>query len=176
MTTQQTAGRVPHICPTCGYIRHLKPTDAAKTKQCRHCHCQEIAPLGFAATAERWGRDFAIRAAARKRKEQPSSLEQQVENALRQIPGIIWEREVAVERDGHNPYFVDFAVTYHSRLIALEVNGRFAHRDDDLSASLRLETLFEFFDNVIVLTEDEIQWAECLTTHIQRLISDRGWN
>ena len=63
--------RVPHVCPNCGCIRRLKPADAAKTKQCQRCHCKQIAPLGFAATAARKGRDFAIHAAARKRKLKP---------------------------------------------------------------------------------------------------------
>ena len=122
--------RVPHVCPNCGLSADLKPADAAKTKQCLRCHCQAIAPLGFAATAARLGRDYAIRAAAAKRKLHPSSLEQRVEAALGEIPGIAWEREYAVERPEHNPYFVDFAVTTNKYRIALEVNGAFAHRND----------------------------------------------
>ena len=98
MTQTDQRRRVPHVCPDCGCVRRLKPSDAAKTKKCLRCHCQEIAPLGFAATAARKGRDFAIRAAARKRKQCPSSLEQRVEAALREIPGIAWEREYTVER------------------------------------------------------------------------------
>lgn len=163
--------RVPHVCPDCGRIRHLQPSDACKVKRCRKCHCAQIAPLGFEATARLFGRDFAIRAAARKRKRQPTTLEQKVEAALCEIPGIAWEREYPVEREGRSPYFVDFAVSVGARRIALEVNGSFAHRRDDDANSLRTDTLFLFFDDVIVLTEDEIQRTANLPLYIQQLIS-----
>jgi hypothetical protein len=163
--------RVPHVCPDCGRIRHLQPSDACKVKRCRKCHCTQIAPLGFEATARIKGRDFAIRAAARKRKQQPTTLEQQVEAALCDIPGIVWEREYAVERQGRSPYFVDFVISVGTRRIALEVNGSFAHRHDDDTNSLRMDTLFLYFDDVIVLTEDEIQAATNLSHYIQQLIS-----
>ena len=29
--------RVQHICATCGQIRYLQPSDAAKTKHCQRC-------------------------------------------------------------------------------------------------------------------------------------------
>lgn len=160
--------RVAHICPDCGCIRRLRPSDAAKTKKCLCCHCREIAPLGFAATAARLGRDFAIRAAARKRKQCPSSLEQRVEAALREIPDISWEREFTVERPDHAPYFVDFAVTTPKYRIALEVNGAYAHRND--RDSLRTDTLFLYFDDVIILTEAEIKKTPHLPAYIQKLL------
>ena len=169
MTQTEQRRRVPHICPDCGCVRRLKPSDAAKTKKCLRCHCQDIAPLGFAATAARKGRDFAIRAAARKRKQCPSSLEQRVEAALREIPGITWEREFTVERPNRNPYFVDFAVTTNKYRIALEVNGAYAHRND--SEGLRYDTLFLYFDDVIILTEAEIKRTSNLSTHIQKLLA-----
>ena len=163
--------RVPHVCPDCGRIRHLQPSDACKIKRCRKCHCTQIAPLGFAAAARRYGRDFAIRAAARKRKQQPTSLEQKVEAALATIPGIGWEREYAVEREGCNPYFVDFVLSVGARHIALEVNGSFAHRHDDDASRLRLTVLCLCFDDVVVLTEDDIQQTANLPDYIQQLIS-----
>jgi hypothetical protein len=162
--------RVRHVCPACGRVRHLQPSDAARTKLCRKCHCTQIAPLGFAATARIKGHDFAIRAAARKRKQQPTTLEQQVEAALCAIPSIAWEREYTVEREGRSPYFVDFAITVGARRIALEVNGSFAHRHDDDANSLRTDTLFLFFDDVIVLTEDEVQQTANLPHYIQQLM------
>ncbi|MCI0354910.1 MAG: hypothetical protein L0099_07720, partial [Acidobacteria bacterium] len=119
--------RVRHVCPDCGRARQLQASDAARTQRCQVCHCRRIAPLGFQATAARHGHDFAIRAAARKRKQRPSSLEQQVEAALGQIPGISWEREYAVERDGRAPYYVDFAVSTGCHFLTLEVNGSYAH-------------------------------------------------
>lgn len=157
--------RVAHVCPTCGCVRRLKRSDAAKTKQCLRCHCQQIAPLGFAATAALKGRDFAIRAAAAKRKQQPSSLEQRVEAALREIPGIAWEREFTVERPNRNPYFVDFAVTTCHYRIALEVNGTFVHRND--GDSLRTDTLFLYFDDVIIIAEAEIRHTTNLVAYLQ---------
>lgn len=160
--------RVQHVCPLCGAIRHLKPADAAKTQHCRHCHCQMIAPLGFAATAAKYGRDFAILAAAIKRRAQPSSLERQVEAALRTIPGIAWEREFPVERPEQPPYFIDFLVIIESRYIALEVDGAFAHRDaPDLE---RIATLSLRFDKLIVLTEADITTSTELAAHLERLL------
>jgi hypothetical protein len=171
MKKQRSRKRVPHICPRCGRIRHLQPSDAARTKLCQKCHCTQIASLGFAATARIKGRDFAIRAAAQKRKQQPTTLEQQVEAALSKIPGIGWEREYTVERTGRSPYFVDFVIAVGTRRIALEVNGSFAHRHDDDTSSLRLDTLFLFFDDVIMLTEAEIRRAANLPLYLQQLIS-----
>lgn len=171
MTNQRHRKRVPHVCPGCGRIRHLQPSDAARTKLCQKCHCTRIAPLGFEATARIKGRDFAIRAAAQKRRQQPTTLEQQVEAALGEIPGISWEREYTVEREGRTPYFVDFVIAADTRRIALEVNGSFAHRHDDDASSLRLDTLLLYFDDVIVLTEAEIRSAANLTLYIQQLIS-----
>ncbi|MBL8165272.1 MAG: hypothetical protein JNJ61_25035 [Anaerolineae bacterium] len=160
--------RVRHVCPACGQIRYLQPSDAAKTKYCRHCHCQQIASLGFQATAAKKGRDFAIRAAANKRKQHPSTLEAQVEAALCEISGIAWEREYAIEREGRNPYYVDFAIQIGHSFIALEVNGSFAHRQSSDADSLRIDTLFLYFDDVIVLTEEEITSAVLLPEHIRQ--------
>ncbi len=171
MLKERNRKRVPHVCPDCGHIRQLQPSDARKVKRCRKCHCTLIAPLGFEATARIKGRDFAIRAAAKKRKEHPTTLEQQVEAALCEIPGIGWEREYIIERKGRNPYFVDFIIFTGLQRFALEVNGSFAHRNDDDTGSLRLETLSLFFDDVIVLTENEIQRTANLTHYLQQLIS-----
>lgn len=160
--------RVRHICPDCGRVRWLQPSDAVCTTRCQVCHCRRIAPLGFQATAASKGYDFAIRAAAAYRKDHPSSLEQQVEVALGDIPGIHWEREYAVERPERNPYYVDFAVTTARHFLALEVNGDYVHRHDHDWQTLRLDTLFLFFDDVVALTEAEIRAAELLPAHIQR--------
>jgi hypothetical protein len=94
-----------------------------------------------------------------------------VEAALGDIPGIGWERECTVERAGRSPYFVDFVIAVGTRRIALEVNGSFAHRHDDDTNNLRMDTLFLFFDDVIVLTEDAIRRAANLPDYLQRLIS-----
>jgi hypothetical protein len=166
--------RVQHICPAFGRVRYLQPSDAAKTKHCQRCHCQQIASLGFQATAAKRGRDFAIRAAANKRKQHPTTLEAQVEAALCEIPGIAWEREYAIERAGHNPYYVDFAIQTGQHLIALEVNGSFAHRQDNDADSLRIDTLFLYFDDVIVLTEDEIATASPLSDLIRQRLFQTG--
>lgn len=160
--------RVQHVCPACGQIRYLQPSDAAKTKHCQRCHCQQIVSLGFQATAAKQGRDFAIRAAANKRKQHPTTLEAQVEAALSEIPGIAWEREYAIERAGHNPYYVDFAIQTGQHFIALEVNGSFAHRQDSDADSLRTDTLFLHFDDVIVLDEDDITSAYPLSYLIRQ--------
>ena len=171
MTNQRIRKRVPHVCPDCGRIRHLQPSDACKVKRCRKCHCIQIAPLGFEATARIKGRDFAIRAAAQKRKQNPTTLEQKVEAALCEIPDIGWEREYTIERKGRNPYFVDFVIFTGVRNIALEVNGSFAHRNDDHTYRVRMEMLFLLFDDVVVLTEDQIQQTTNLLGYVQQLIS-----
>ena len=171
MKKQRNRKRIPHRCPGCGQVRQLEPSAAVRTKLCRRCHCQQIAPLGFAATARTRGADFAIRAAARKRKRQPSTLEQQVEAALCEIGGIAWERECAVERDQLPPYFVDFAVWVGKRRVALEVNGDYIHRNDGPAYTLRIDTLRQCFDEVIVLTEQEIVTSADLSMVVRQLIA-----
>ncbi len=166
--------RIPHVCPACGRIRYLQPSDAAKTKHCQRCHCQQIASLGFQATAAKKGRDFAIRAAARKRKQHPTTLEAQVEAALCEICDIAWEREYAIERAGHNPYYVDFAIQTGRHFIALEVNGSFAHRQNSNADNLRIDTLFLHFDDVIVLTEDELTASTSLPDLIRQCLFQTG--
>lgn len=170
MPIREKRRRVAHTCPLCGMVRQLKPYDAARTTHCRHCHCLQIAPLGFAATAEKLGRDFAIRAAASKRKAKPSSLEAKVEAALRALPGIAWEREVAVERVDNAPYYVDFVVIA-SRRIALEVNGTYAHRHDKPEHQAeRMNTLQSRFDAVIVLTQAQMKQTSDLTVFLASLL------
>jgi hypothetical protein len=170
MPAQDKRRRVAHTCPLCGMVRQLKPYDAARTTHCRHCHCQQIAPLGFAATADKLGRDFAIRAAAMNRKAHPSSLEAKVEAALRALPGITWEREVAVERVENAPYYVDFVVIA-SRRIALEVNGSYAHRHDPPERQAeRMKTLHLHFDAVIVLTQSQMKQTPDLTAFLAMLL------
>ena len=53
--------------------------------------------------------------------------------------------------------------------IALEVNGAYAHRND--GDSLRLDTLFLYFDDVIVLKEAEVKRTSNLTAYIQKLLA-----
>lgn len=171
MTKQRKRRRVPHICAKCGQVRHLQPFDAVRTKLCRRCHCRQIAALGFAATARTKGPDFAIWAAAAKRKQCPSTLEQKVEAALCEIGGIVWEREYPVEREGFPPYFVDFAVMVGKRRVALEVNGTYVHRNDNHASVLRLDTLLQCFDAVVVLTEAEVLNTVDLPKYVTQLIS-----
>ena len=57
---------------------------------------------------------------------------------------------------------MDFAVTTERHFLALEVNGSYAHRHDDETHSLRIDTLFLYFDDVLVLAEEDIRRAESL--------------
>jgi hypothetical protein len=74
-----------------------------------------------------------------------------------------------VERPDRNPYFVDFAVTTRRYRIALEVNGSYVHRNDP--DSLRFETLFLFFDDVIILTEEAIKRCADLAGYLAQLLA-----
>ncbi len=174
MNAPKKSSRVAHVCPLCGCIRHLRPADAAKTQNCRHCHCARIAPLGFAATAERWGQDFAIRAAAAWRIAHPSSLERRVEAALSEIEGIVWQREYAVERPGCNPYFVDFVVMVGTKCIALEVNGCYVHRND--CEEQRKCALQPYFDEVVIISEGEVKRTTNLTAYLQTRLAQSGFD
>src|SRR3989304_10541993 len=69
---------------------------------------------------------FAIDKARDGRLQHPSALEQRVENALAQLPGIAWEREHEVPFD-EGKWFVDFLVVTPRGRIALEVQGTWGH-------------------------------------------------
>lgn len=148
---------VPHECPTCGQVRMVRKTDHSKIKCCRRCHCKRIGRLGFAASAARHGRDYAIRAAANRRRAHPSTLEAKVAEALTHLAGVKWQREAEIPRINHLPYFVDFAITLTCR-IALEVDGTYVHQQRVPNPDREM-TLRELFDRVVVITEAEIQDA-----------------
>ena len=63
---------------------------------------------------------------------------------------------------------MDFAVTTKKYRIALEVNGAYVHRND--AESLRYDTLFLYFDDVIILTEAEIKRTFDLAAYLQKLL------
>lgn len=52
-----------------------------------------------------------------------SLLEQRVEAALREFPGIVREREYTVARPNYNPYFVDFATLARVRLARSSISA-----------------------------------------------------
>lgn len=151
--------KTPTPCPTCGKIRYLRPSDAKKTKQCRHCHLKAIAPLGFQAAAEKHGRNFAIDKARAWRLANPSSLEQVVAEALSEIPGIAWEREYEV-RYGDQTWYVDFVVHTGHRQIAIEVQSDWVKqqkiRTRPNKIKIRTGQLRCCFDELIFLDERDI--------------------
>lgn len=79
---------------------------------------------GFAATAARYGRDFAIRASAQWRRESPNRLEQLVMHWLNEFQ-VAFEREAQIGR-----FYVDFLCRdFH---LAIEVDGRTWHTNHAL--------------------------------------------
>ena len=174
--------RISTLCPTCGKIRYLRPSDAKKTKQCRHCHLKEIAPLGFRATAKKHGRYFAIDAeyipmARDWRLANPSSLEQIVAETLSEIPGIVWQREYEV-RYGDPKWFVDFVVHNGHRQIAIEVQSDWVKQQKECTRpkkiKIRTRQLHCCFDELIFLEEGEVvssDFAHHLSSLLGRTIS-----
>jgi hypothetical protein len=130
---------------------------------------QHIAPLGFQATAAKYGRFFAIDKARAWRVNNPSTLEQRVEAALAQLPNVTWEREYEVQH-ADTKWFVDFLVfTPHGRM-ALEVQGAWVHQHDPTpKLTIRTRTLRDCFDALIFLHEDQIRAAD-FTNHLAQLL------
>ena len=164
--------RIPTPCPTCGKIRHLRLSDAKKTKQCRHCHLKEIAPLGFQAAAEKHGRFFAIDKARKWRLANPSSLEQIVAEALCEISGIAWEREYEV-RYGDRTWYVDFVVHTGHRQIAIEVQSDWVKQQKARTRpgkiKIRVGQLRCCFDELIFLEERDVM-SSSFTNRLSRLL------
>ena len=151
--------RIATPCPTCGRIRHLRPNDAKRTRQCRRCHLKAIAPLGFQAAADKYGRQFFTQKARDWRLAHPSSLEQQVEDVLSEIPGIAWEREYAVDCGDGQKWFVDFLVYAHGQRVALEAQGQWVHTRPAAPQKVKIRAAFlrGCFDELIFLEETQIQ-------------------
>ena len=151
--------RIPTPCPTCGKIRRLRPSDAKRARQCRRCHLKEIAPLGFQAAADKYGRQFFIQKARDWRLANPSSLERQVEDALSEIPGIAWEREYEVCCGDEQKWFVDFLVHAHGQRVALEVQGQWVHTRPSAPQKVKIRAAYLrcCFDELIFLEEAQIQ-------------------
>jgi hypothetical protein len=167
--------RIPTPCPTCGKIRYLRPSDAKKTKQCRHCHLKEIAPLGFRAAAEKHGRYFAIDKAREWRLANPSSLEQIVAETLSEIPGIVWQREYEV-RYGDQKWFVDFVVHNGHRQIAIEVQSDWVKQQKERTRpkkiKIRTGQLHCCFDELVFLEECDVISPD-FAIQLSRLLSLR---
>lgn len=164
--------KTPTPCPTCGKIRYLRPSDAKKTKQCRHCHLKAIAPLGFQAAAEKHGRNLAIDKAREWRLANPSSLEQVVAEALSEIPGIAWERECEV-RYGEQTWYVDFVVHTNHRQIAIEVQSDWVKRQKTRTRpnkiKIRTGHLHSCFDELLFLEEGDVTSPD-FTHHLTCLL------
>lgn len=146
------AKTIPHSCPTCGAVRHLVPRDAGRTKQCRRCHLQSIAALGYRATAARYGEKWAVRHVQSYRLSAPSSLEQLVADQLNTL-NIWYEREVMVTTTTRKSWLVDFVVGD----IAIEVNGFYAHSHHTNRDRRKLKYLRRKYRHVLVLDETNIR-------------------
>lgn len=133
----------PVLCPTCGDWRWLLKQAAqraqAEQRQCGRCARAEIAPMGYAATARKYGVKFAVKHVQAHRRENPSTLEQAIALLLGDL-GIDYEREVMIctKASGRKRrcHLADFVI--NGRVI--DVRGEYVHSSDDAK---RRDTLFE---------------------------------
>lgn len=144
--------KVLSLCPTCGQGRMLRPSDAKRAKQCRTCHLRGIAPLGYKATAEKYGQHFAVEVQRTYRLENPSDLERQLMAVLEELE-LPYEREVMVEAEGR-AYLIDF-VLFGDR--AVEVNGEWVHQFHGERDARKLRALRNLGYDVMVVNETDLQ-------------------
>lgn len=145
--------RITVVCPMCKKERELRPADAKRTTLCRTCHNRQIAPLGYRATAEKYGEQFALQAQRQYRIDHPSNLEQLVTRCLVDS-GIQFERETVFTAGGKS-YLLDFVIDRQ----VIEVNGNYAHsfhadRDERKLAALQAAGL-----DVLILTDEDFKTA-----------------
>lgn len=129
----------------------LRPSDAARAKQCRRCHLTEIAPLGYAATAARYGEKFAVAHQRTYRLENPSDLEIQMMAVLDEL-ALTYEREVLVEMGDHC-YLIDFVL---DGWFAIEVNGSWAHQFHQERDDRKVKALTRAGYRVLVVNERDL--------------------
>ena len=128
-----SADRIEHlrrIAPTGGTARALQFTTQSQ-RHARHGRSHEsiiaAGKAGYAATARKHGRDFALCKAAAYRQAHPTALEQRVIDALAQIGTIDYTREAQIPG---TLFYVDFL--FESRRLVVEVDG--THWHDPASA------------------------------------------
>ena len=116
--------------PACGHIRWLTRCAAeraeAEGRVCRRCQTTEAGKRGFAATAARYGPDFALRAVQKHQREKPSCYEVVVDSWLSDL-GADYDSQVlfsTTDDGGVTHHFIlDFLVRTVSGALAVEVNG-----------------------------------------------------
>ncbi|MCL5994504.1 MAG: endonuclease domain-containing protein [Chloroflexi bacterium] len=108
-------------------LTHLRRIAAlggrARAKTFTRAHQRQAGKLGFAATAAKYGKDFAVCKAAAWRQIHPTLLERRVMDSLSRI-GVTYEREVRIEGAG----FVDFLLVECG--VVIEVDGEYWHSVD----------------------------------------------
>ncbi|GAB4528510.1 MAG: hypothetical protein OHK0046_47400 [Anaerolineae bacterium] len=106
----------------CGSVRWLRRTDAERAGQCFHCAQIAKAPLGWKATAKKYGADFGIKAVREWRLENPSDLEQWFMRVAEEMR-LTYQREVLLA----DRWLIDFVIEN----VAYEVDGYWHQYRDD---------------------------------------------
>lgn len=129
-TQQETFYPVRCANTDCGRIRYLTRCDALKAEQeqrvCRHCQTSQAGKLGYAATAARYGVDFALRAVRVRQVAHPTHHEQLMAAWLKEIP-VYYQTQVIFSASDpagilHN-FILDFELLTSTGCVAVEVNG-----------------------------------------------------
>ncbi len=120
----------------CSLVRWLTKNDAeraeAEQRICRRCQTTMAGKRGYAATAARYGSDFALRAVRQHQIENPSTHEQIVDSWLVQLK-VDYERQVEFaatdEAKVEHHFILDFVIYPESgNPIVVEVNGYYHNR------------------------------------------------
>jgi len=152
--------RIPVPCPICGQERLLTKRDAKRAQErnskCFRCSQIEKARKGYAACVKKHGASFAVAVVQQYRLSNPSTLEQQVMNALAHLE-LASEREVLV-MDDERHYLIDFVI---AGKLAIEVNGgcHVLHTQRDL---LKANAVRRAGYRLLILTESDMSDLERL--------------
>lgn len=145
------------ICE-CG-VKWLVRSDSAKRVQmCYQCSQTAKAKKGYAATAAKHGKRFALRHLREWRLQNPTCLERIVVAWLDDL-GLSYEREYYFVTGDGDVRLLDFLV--NSRLV-IEANGKYWHEKPETMArdGHKLEALRYAGFDVLVLSESEITNGE----------------
>jgi hypothetical protein len=123
----------PATCGRCNGTRWLRRVDASKAEAtgcvCRHCQTSDAGKLGYAATVEKYGYDFAIEAVRSYRLDHPSKPESVVASHVAGLDlaarGLVYVREFRFDGVSRR-YLLDGVIRRAidgAMLAVIEING-----------------------------------------------------
>jgi hypothetical protein len=125
----------PVKCVRCEKVRWLTKADALKAeaeqRMCKRCQTSDAGKLGYAATVERHGENFALQHVLKRQLQNPSPYEYIVAQWLLEM-GIPYDTQIpfaAADPSGHvHTFLLDIVMITPTQRIVLEVNGWFHRR------------------------------------------------